>query len=325
MAGPYAHILVCEHASKLGMLDETLRHLFETNACMLSLGAVSPDLPAIWDKLPMVGGGNWSDIFHTINSTGPKKIPTNLVVEKAFAEIRSIEDDEAKLAGLVWLLGHVGHMVTDVVIHPVVRACIKQAIAEGVSRASVLHQRVEIVMDTMLVKALLKKEDVADAPILGWLRNADHDPVRTQVMAAWSRAIKAAYGESADPEAWYSSYVEALTVAKAAPVQFRGYTFPKFSEIPDFEKKLYYNELMLPNDTIGQYAGVFDLAVKKVAERWKAVWDRWTECDDLHGVIPNWDLNSGENHTDKIAHDLWPSGPELVLRPPAGGILPPMK
>jgi hypothetical protein len=324
MAGPYAHILVCEHASKLATLDENLRHLCETNDCLLFLGAVSPDLPAIWDRVPVLGGGDWSDRFHTINSTGAARIPTNVVVEKVFAEIRSIEDDEARLAGLVWLLGYIGHMVTDVVIHPVVRGCMKQAIAEGVTDTSALHQRVEIVMDTMLVKALMNKESVADAPILHWLQNAARDPERTQVMLAWSKAIAATYGESTDPERWYSSYVDALTMVKSAPLQFRGYTYARFSEIADFERRLYYDQMMLPNDTVGPYADVFDLAVAKVAERWTTVWEKWTAAADLDGAIPNWDLNSGENYTDEIEKDLWPAGPELVLRPPVRGVFPPM-
>jgi hypothetical protein len=314
MAGPYAHLLVCEHASKSTTLDSTLRDLCKANASLLYLGAVSPDLPAIWDKVPAVGGGDWSDRFHTINST-PRQTPTNRVVEKAFAEIRAMPDDEARLAALVWLLGYVGHMVTDVVIHPVVRECMKQARALGVSDGGVLHQRVEIVMDTMLVKALLNKE-VASAPILGWLGSAMRDPELAQVMAVWSKAITAAYGESPDPKHWYLAYVEALNVSKSSVFQFRGYTYPRSSDIREFERKLYYDELMLPNDTTGRYQRVFDLAVAKVVERWQAVWEKWTQWTELAGVIPDWDLNSGENHTAKIAHDLWPEGPELVLRPP---------
>jgi hypothetical protein len=324
MAGPYAHILVCEQASKSATLDEDLRHLLETNACLRSLGAVSPDLPAIWDKLPVVGGGNWSNRFHTINDTREKKIPTNLVVEKAFAEIRSMKDDKARFAGLVWLLGYVGHVVTDVVIHPVVRQCIKQATSQGVSDGGVLHQRVEIVMDTMLVRALLKKEEVADAPVLNWLENANRDPERAQVMAAWSKAIREAYGESADPALWYKYYVDALSIANDSPFQFRGYTYPQFADIPGFERTMYYDDLVLPNDTLGPYTGVFNLAVAKVADRWSTVWNRWTSGADLKGVIPNWDLNSGQNYTAGIEHDLWPEGPELVLRPPVGGLPPPM-
>ncbi len=79
MAGPYAHILVCDHARNLASLDGDLGALLDTHTCMLSLGAVSPDLPAIWDKVPFVGGENWSDRFHSINNTGAHKLASNLV------------------------------------------------------------------------------------------------------------------------------------------------------------------------------------------------------------------------------------------------------
>jgi hypothetical protein len=224
---------------------------------------------------------------------------------------------------LAWLLGYVGHMVTDVVVHPVVRECITQAKDVGISDGGVLHQRVEIVMDTMLVKALLNKEGVAKSHLLAWLHSAGHDQHRRQVMAVWAQAIKDVYGESADPAHWYDSYVGALSLVGDIPFQFRGFTYPRFADIPEFERAMYYQKLMLPNDTVGPYKTVFDLATAKVAERWGTIWQRWTSGADLAGAIPDWDLNSGANYTASIAHDFWPEGPPLVLKMPAGGLPPP--
>jgi hypothetical protein len=321
MAGPYAHILVCERARKLTSLDQKLGNLLATHPCMLSLGAVSPDLPAIWDNVPVVGGEHWSDRFHSPKNNDPM-VATNLVVEKAYGEIRSIVDDQARLAGLAWLLGYIGHMVTDVVIHPVVRECIKQAKAEGISDGGVLHQQVEIVMDTMLVKLLLDKNDVAHAPLLGWLQGADHDQHRRQVMNAWAKAITAVYGGSADPGHWYDLYVNALALVDDTPFRFRGYTYPDFGGIQDFERSMYFERVILPNDTIGTYQSVFDRAVTKVADFWKTTWNRWTSGGAFTNVIPNWDLNSGENYTAKILHDLWPESDMPGLKPPKGGMPP---
>jgi hypothetical protein len=320
MAGPYAHILACDSARKLASLDGNLGKLLSSHQCMLFLGAVSPDLPAIWDNAPMVGGERWSDRFHTIHNTDAKRVATNHVVEKAFMEIRAIPDEQTRLDGLAWLLGYVGHMVTDVVVHPVVRECITQAKDVGISDGGALHQRIEIVMDTMLVKALLGKEGVAGSPLLAWLHNAGHDQHRKQVMAVWAKAIEDVYGESADPAHWYDSYVGALSGLGDSPFQFRGFTYPKFADIPEFERAMYYQKLMLPNDTIGPYKTIFDLATAKVGERWGTIWQRWTCGASLAGVIPDWDLNTGANYTASIALDLWPEASMLGIA--LGGRLP---
>jgi hypothetical protein len=81
MAGPYAHILICDNASKLASLDDNLGKLLSSHQCMLFLGAVSPDLPAIWDQAPIVGGDRWSDRFHSIHNTGARQVATHRVVE----------------------------------------------------------------------------------------------------------------------------------------------------------------------------------------------------------------------------------------------------
>lgn len=114
MAGPYSHVIACQMASGSQLLSKELRVLLNNDHCFLLLGSVSPDLPSIWDKLPLLPG-EWSDKMHR----GPG---TNRGVIEAFHRFQAVSDDDP---GLAWLLGYVGHVVADVVVHPVVAAVSK--------------------------------------------------------------------------------------------------------------------------------------------------------------------------------------------------------
>jgi hypothetical protein len=114
MAGPFTHFLVCQAASDpkfaetLGFaISTTLRDLLIEYQDFLLLGSVGPDLPAIYDK---VASEKWSDAFHN-------GATTNATVLNAYSDLKAVQCMDARLA---FLLGYVGHMVTDAVIHPIV-------------------------------------------------------------------------------------------------------------------------------------------------------------------------------------------------------------
>lgn len=340
MAGPYAHILVCQHASKDETLPEPLRKLLAANPSFLCLGAVSPDLPAIWDRaeaylgkgLPGQHSHEWSDRFHEQDKP-PQPTATNLVVMKAFAAIRLLPDDERRLASLAWLFGYAGHIITDVVVHPVVRLAKEQVLKDGTydpGFAPRLHQVIEVVMDTLLVKSLEGKE-IEETPILPMLaavEDSQNQVAHDQTMAAWSYAIHAAYGADADPGFWCSTYIAGLKVAKSSKFQFRGYTYPKADKIVTKDRESFYDQLLLPNDDAGDFESkVFALAKRRVVKRWAALWDLWLTNDDGTGiggknVVANWNLNSGANYTTNKLNDLWPAGPTLVLHKPQAPVEP---
>jgi hypothetical protein len=249
------------------------------------------------------------------------------VIRKTLAAIRLLPDNERRLTSLAWLFGYVGHVLTDVVVHPVVRLAKEQVLKDGTydpKFAGSLHQVIEIVMDTLLVKNLHGKE-IDEAPILPMLaavEDSKNRVARVQTMAAWGYAIEAAYGAKADPAFWCSTYIQGLDVARSFPFQFRGYTYPRAQDIFAKDRECFYEQLMLPNDDAGDYQSkVFALAERRVAKRWAALWDLWITNDDGSGigaknVVANWNLNSGMNYTTGNANDLWPAGSPLVFNGP---------
>jgi hypothetical protein len=293
MAGPYSHVIACQMASGSKLLPRELGKLLNIHHCFLLLGSVSPDLPSIWDKVPLPPG-DWSDKMH-------RDPGTNKVVIEAFHRFQAVPDDDP---GLAWLLGYVGHVVADVVVHPVV-AAIKAA-----HPGKNIHQIIEIHQDALCFKEV-KHYDLKKEFFLEWLAECDspkYGAAFDQTMSVWETALKKAFGSEPSCKTWYTTYLGALHAASAVSLQFRGYTFPQVSDISEQDKKNFYTDVILPlpQKPTGSFRRVvLKHAAEKIAEVWKAVWDCRKNGGNIAAVVPDWNLNTGENRDTGKENDLW--------------------
>jgi hypothetical protein len=288
-------MLICQAAQH--SLPSQAKQIFAANECFLLLGAVSPDLPAVSDK---VHGTDWSDRMHDGRLT-------RLVVP-IFQELKAAQCRDARLA---WLFGYVGHIVADVVVHPVVRLSLKHPGRDG------QHQRSEIITDTLLFNAI-KTWPLKSADFLGWLKECNDDQNRTmylQTMATWSACLKQA-DPSFEPSGgscsdWYAWYVNGVEAATEIPRWVFGYNYlyPKVSQIDAADRRDFYDDvtLPLPAGAHGPYRpNVFDLAVTRLSSLWQQMWTRLLAADSggIDDLIPDWNLNDGSNRTPGKQRDL---------------------
>jgi hypothetical protein len=292
MAGPFTHMLVCQAAQHA--LPVEARKILAANQCFLLLGSVSPDLPAVADR---VHGANWSDAMHDGKLT---RTPVSL-----FAQLKQVNCRDGRIA---WLLGYIGHLVADVVIHPVVRLAIQRWSNQNI------HQRIEITQDTILFDAI-KSWPLRSADFLGWLNEcgaAQRQSTYKQAMDSWAAALKASDptfdGNCLD---WFAWYVHGFEAATDIPRWFfYNYIYPPIDRVPEADRRDFYDDVLLPVPAAGLgdfRSNVFDLAVSRTEVIWKKVWDRLAAADGsgIDDLIPDWDLNSGKNRTTNTDYDLW--------------------
>jgi hypothetical protein len=292
MAGPFTHMLVTQWASEPRYLPHDLVQLLDKHQCYMLLGSVSPDLPAIWDNVDKDG---WSEKFHR----DPK---TNGIILAAFEDLLSRSAADGRLA---WLFGYAAHLVTDVVVHPVVARA-----KQGRNNADI-HQEIEIDQDA-LTFFQLKTYDLKTLDFLDWLEEVHSAPNRAtfdQTMTLWSDKVSQCYKTSADCALWYWTYVHAVDAARWFPFKFRNFTYQPAAKISTQDKSDFFLKVPLPTATpsTGNFLDhVFDRAVHKVRERWSMMWDCWTQRKPLGSlVIPDWNLNTGTNCDTGKAEDLW--------------------
>lgn len=300
MAGPFTHMLVCQAAQHA--LPSEARQLLAANQCFLLLGAVSPDLPAVSDK---VHDTHWSNRMHDRDLA-------RLVVP-IFSELKAAHCRNGLLA---WLFGYVGHIVTDVVAHPVVRLSL-----EHPGRGD-QHQRSEITTDTLVFNEI-KTWPLKSADFLGWLKECNDDANHAtylQTMATWARCIAKVDhtfdgASSSVCSDWFAWYVNGIETATEIPRWFFGlnYLYPRTNQISADDRRDFYDDvtLPLPSNPHGPYkANVFDLAVRRLSSIWQQMWTRMLLADStgIDDLIPDWNLNTGEKRGPDgqvTALDLW--------------------
>jgi hypothetical protein len=306
MAGPFTHMLLCQRAADPTIAGQHGVHyspdflaIIDSHQCFFLMGAVTPDLPAISDKLAQQ---SWSDEMHNGK--------LNRAVVPIFSMLKQVGCRDARLA---WLFGYVGHVIGDVVVHPVVQEAKKSK--PGDSSA---HRECEICEDVLLFKDI-RSYELTEGVILhkymDWMnetRSAHNRAMFDQTMAIWRDGLNqhgANFG--GDCAGWYSSYIAALDLATALPLfKFDGYLYPKSPSVSAADRRNFYDwvPLPVPQGSCGDFrTAVVDLAVKQLATKWQAMWTCLTDGQPggIEALIPDWDLNTGENRTEHRANDLW--------------------
>ncbi len=318
MAGPFTHMLLCQRAADRSIVKRhgvqyswDLLDVLNNHQAFMLMGAVTPDLPAVSDKLKKE---SWSDQMHNGR--------LNRAVVPIFAALKNAGSRDAKLA---WLFGYVGHIVGDVVIHPIVQVAKTKSKdpANG-------HQQCEICQDVLSFKKI-QSYDLTDATFLhgymGWMNEttANHRAAFDETMTLWRDGLnQCGAGFTGNCADWYWSYLAAFEVAAHVPLveaiakrlphpsqlTVRGFAYPNSANISDDDRTTFYDAAPLPVPP-GSSGDFFDLAVELAVRRlshiWQAMWTRLTDGQPggIEDLIPDWDLNTGENRATQRAADLW--------------------
>jgi hypothetical protein len=263
----------------------------------LLLGSVGPDLPAVQDKilgwLPPKRMGD-SDVFHE----APR---TNALPILGYTKLLSVPGTTAQLA---FLLGYIAHMITDCVVHPVVRL----AIANGAGT----HAEAELVQDSMIFDDITG-EEIKDEDYLSWLDQCKTDKATFDaVFSFFADLVKAhPYIGFHDCRTWYDAYRAVFSASRVFPIRCESVTYPRLADISLAKRDQYYLDTKLPAPA-GKATGsfktdVFSRAVLRTAAAWSAIMDRRSDPkSSIDDIVLDWNLNSGELRTTTTRPlDLW--------------------
>ncbi len=299
MAGAFTHWMVVESAmgQELGKAQLNPGHQLAgkvlQNADAVRMGAISPDMP----YLTVLHGG-WADRMHYEKIDGFVQRGVGFLV--TMKTQGALGFDQC----LAWFLGYVAHVVTDVVVHPVVNAIVGPYLFNKTD-----HRRCEMVQDTYIFHAL-RNQELVQASYFNALPAAAPGPICN----LWQRVLEANHSGAGTPNPglWYGSYRALLNAASSGnvPAPFRHAldgeavfygTTNAFQHTDDH----YYSNIPLPrSDRRVDFREVFDVAVREVVRIWGEL---LTDIDSGNQqrcgqYVKNWDLDLG---IDQGALDLW--------------------
>ena len=310
MAGAYAHLTVVSKATteseleELGLSNNAIIAL-EDWLTFTSLGSISPDYPylAITEKHK-----KWADLMHLA-------MKTKSFILKGIEEVKAIEEEEDKRRAFAWLCGLAGHIVTDVVIHPVVE--LKVGPYEGheaAHRNCEMHQDVYIYFKETGYGEISQTEHLASF-VQECSNNGDTDELNKMISSIWGKMLEKLSSDEYSinkPEfdTWHSRFhtlVSTIEETQNFPTISRhvigldgGTIYPKFDEV---NKKEYIENLEVPGNTTMHYDDIFKKAVSQVQLTWKVL----DEAVYGNGIsyleyFADWDLDNGRTSSGNLEY-----------------------
>ena len=230
MAGAYAHLTVVNKAftetelEKLGFSKESLISLGDYST-FTELGSVSPDYPylAITQKHK-----KWADLMHL-------EMKTKSFILKGIEEVKAIKDEEDKGRAFAWLCGLAGHIVTDVVIHPVVE--LKVGTYEGHEAA---HRNCEMHQDVYIYKKITGYGEISETEQLSLFGkecsdNGDTGKLNKTISLVWEKMLELLSKEQylvnkPEFDTWHSRFHSLVS------------TIEETQNFPKFFSRFYFNQ-----------------------------------------------------------------------------------
>jgi Zinc dependent phospholipase C len=284
------------------------------------LGSVSPDYPYLAYKITGVDYKvSWGDILHNVRTA------TNVSIGLRFIRAEADKGSDNFLMKLAWLMGYYSHVMTDVVVHPVVYRIIGGPYTEKGDE----HTRCELVQDSMLC-FLLKSKDAYNSYFLKSLGmcsdesafTLDMDPthkvIKKPVADFWKKILKRNYPyhynkEEPNLDAWHRSFLKFMPFAIKGQYIFGKLpvdpylTYKKFKDISQEDRDRNFYKIDLPDKRYGDFrTEVFSKAIDTVVKGWDKMLDGLTDPSALmafEGSLNKWCLDDGT--TDHINYSLW--------------------
>ena len=230
MAGAYAHLTVVNKAftedelEELGLSNNALIALADYSS-FIELGSVSPDYPylAITEEHK-----KWADLMHL-------EMKTKSFILKGIEEIKAIKDEEDKGRAFAWLCGLAGHIITDVVIHPVVE--LKVGTYEGHEAA---HRNCEMHQDVYIYKKITGYGEISETEQLSLFgkecsNNGDTDELNKTISLVWGKMLEVLSKEEylvnkPEFDTWHSRFHSLVS------------TIEETQNFPKFFSRFYFNQ-----------------------------------------------------------------------------------
>lgn len=305
MPGAFAHITLVNIATGTKNLDkfklndttyDTLLEYFE----FCELGSVCPDYPYL-----AIGEDHaiWSDHMHL-------KLKTKSVIESGIEIVKNIEDRVEKQKVFAWLCGFVAHIVTDVVIHPIVE--LKVGPYKGNEKA---HRLCEMHQDAFIYQRLNLGEiglaEHLNSGINICSNKGNKDEIDGSVRDSWEKMLRILDPEMFNdnpPEinTWHSRFESIVSAieegAKLLPLARHiavdcALTYPDKDEIDE----QYIKSLKIPDDGEMHYDDIFDKAIDEVCNAWKIIGDAvFTDDNAYQAFLGDWNLDNGRDTNDSL-------------------------
>ena len=293
MAGAFTHMAIVSEATKSFQAGKQLGDVLRTHKNYLTLGSVSPDIPYLAHLA--LGGFAWADIMHYHQTN---KIVQNAVHSLAVAKTKS----KVWRSQLAWLLGFVGHLVSDASIHPIVESIVGPYTDKDTNAN---HSECEMIQDVFIMKEVLNLE-LADAEYTDLLKTSFENPLFEKVSEFWSQHIQVncpMFGEF-PVQAVIKSYIKELDTAEGGNAFARAFRhfglkliYRTYEDItknsPELVEK-YYANVKLPNGLTGPFKKEgFDFTVKNVVAVWSKIERSLFTKDNITDFVANWNLDTG--------------------------------
>jgi hypothetical protein len=300
MPGAFAHITLVNLARSDKKfesinLNKKARKALYRYLEFIELGSVSPDYPylALGSKHKY-----WADYVHV-------KYRTSKIIVKAVKQIRKIKDKKEQRKAFSWLCGFVGHIVTDLVIHPVVE--LKVGTYLGNEKE---HRICEMNQDVYIYKRLRMGDIGATEHLKSGISTCNHkndtNLIYKPIKKIWEEMLK-----EADPkrfktnkpniDKWHKSFNKIVNISEEGQNLFalarhvavgQGLTYPIYDEID----KQYIKNLKVPSKSTMHYDDIFDKALADVLESWKVLGDAvYGQDDSFYTYFVNGNLDNGRD------------------------------
>lgn len=307
MPGAFAHITLVNLVRSDRYLDSVDLNLKAKKALyrhleFIELGSVSPDYPylAISKKHKY-----WADCIHV-------EYKTNKIIFKAIEKIRKLEDKKEKRKAFAWLCGFVGHIVTDLVIHPVVE--LKVGPYEGNEKN---HRICEMHQDVYIYERLNMGDIGVTEHLSTGISTCNHkddkDLIYKPIRKIWEDML-----EVADPERfieskpkinkWHKAFNNIVDISEEGQNLFslarhvavdQGLTYPIFDEID----KQYIDNLKVPENKTLSYDEIFNKAILEVLDSWKVLGDAvYGDDEEYYAYFQNGNLDNGKDINSKLIY-----------------------
>lgn len=310
MAGAYAHLTVVNKAfkenelEKLGFSNDAIISLADYSS-FIELGSVSPDYPylAITEKHK-----KWADLMHL-------EMKTKSFILKGIEEVKRIENEEDRRKVFAWLCGLSAHIVTDLVVHPVVE--LKVGPYEG---HEIAHRNCEMHQDVYIYKKITGYGEISETEQLSLFgkecsHNGDTDKLNKIVSFVWGKMLKELNPNEysinkPDYDTWHSRFhllVSKIEETQNFPTISRhvigldnGTIYPKFEEV---NKKEFIENLKVPGNKTMHYDDIFNKAVSQVQLTWKVL-DEAVFGNGINHLeyFADWNLDNGRTSSGKLEY-----------------------
>lgn len=300
MPGAFAHITAVNSA--IGMNNFKAHNMNINTMIALSqyskfceLGSVCPDYPYL-----TIGRKHtaWSDNMHL-------KLKTKSLIEAGIDSVKHIEDDERKKKVFAWLCGFVAHVITDVVIHPIVELKVGPY-----SENQKAHRLCEMHQDTFIYQRLnygdIGLAEVISEAALECSNKKNKKSMDKHVRKTWEAMLSVLdprmyKNESPKINVWHRSFRTVVSIAEEGDKLFplarhvavdAALTYPSKDKID----KQYIDALEVPGGERLSYDDIFDKAIIKVLDAWRIIGDAvFEDSEEYRDFFGDWNLDTGRD------------------------------